>query len=98
MEEKECIVKDYLHAKLVWQTFNCKPFGQYHDIYLKSDVTMLADYFEKFRDTCLKHYKLDPAQYYSAPVLVWDAALRMTKVNLQLFTNEEMYNVMVVLR
>ena len=92
LEDNECSEKDYLHAKLVWKTFGCKTFANYHDIYLKSDVTMLADFFEKFRTMCLDSYRLDPAHYYSAPGLAWDAALRMTKVNLELFDNEEMYS------
>ena len=92
LEDKGCTEKDYLHAKLVWKTFDCKTFANYHDIYLKSDVTMLADFFEKFRTMCLASYRLDPAHYFSAPGLAWDAALRMTRVNLELFDNEEMYS------
>ena len=41
-----------------------KTFGDYHDIYLKSDVLLLADIFENFRDLCLSYYKLDPVHYY----------------------------------
>jgi hypothetical protein len=40
--------------------------GEYHDLYLKSDVLILADVFENFRKECLKHYKLDPANYLRA--------------------------------
>ena len=49
--------------------------GDYHDHYLKKDVLLLADFFEKFTDTCLKFYKLDPCHYFSSPVLSWDAML-----------------------
>ena len=57
--------------------------GDYHDHYLKKDVLLLADVFEKFIDTCLKFYKLDPCHYFSSPGLSWDAMLKMTGVKLE---------------
>ena len=62
---------DYQHAMNVWNTFNCKTIRDYHNLYLKSDVLLLADVFENFRKTCLKHYKLDPTHYYTSPSLAW---------------------------
>ena len=58
----------------------CKTLKDYHDLYLKTDVLLLADFFEKFRRMCMKSYGLDAARYYSAPGMAWDAALKMTKV------------------
>ena len=84
-------MEDYLRAKLVWNTFDCKTFRAYHDLYLKSDVFLLTDLFEKCRSTCMDHYGLDAAHYYSAPRMVWDAALKLTGVQLDLFDNERMY-------
>ena len=57
--------------------------GDYHDHYLKKDVLLLADVFEKFIDTCLKFYKLDPCHYFSSPGLSWDAILKMSGVKLE---------------
>ena len=68
-------VKDYEHAQKVWKHFDKKNMGEYHDLYLKTDVILLADIFENFRDVCLKNYKLDPAWYYTSPGLSWDALL-----------------------
>ena len=66
--------------------------GDYHDVYLQLDVLLLADYFEKFRKTCLSYYKLDPAHYYTTPGLAWDAALRTSKITLELITDVDIYN------
>ena len=77
--------------KKVWKVFGNKNMGDYHDLYLKNDVLLLADVFENFRETCLKYYKLDPAHYYTAPGLSWDACLKMSGVNLELLTDVDMY-------
>ena len=50
--------------------------GYYHDLYLKTDILLLADVFEKFISTCLDYYGLDPCHYFSSPVLSWDAMLK----------------------
>ena len=82
--------EDYQHAINVWNTFDCKTIRDYHDLYLKSDVLLLADVFENFRATCLKHYKLDPAHYYTSPGLAWDACLKETEQELQLLHDYDM--------
>ena len=90
LDEKEISDEDYQHAQNVWNTFNCQTIQDYHDLYLKSDVLLLADIFEKFRKTCLKNYKLDPCHYYTIPGLAWDAFLKLTKQELQLLTDYDM--------
>ena len=57
--------KDYLVCKQIWKKIDLKNMGDYHDHYLKKDVLLLADVFEKFIDTCLKCYELDPCHYFS---------------------------------
>ena len=63
--------EDYAHAEAVWRVFRCRTMGDYHDVYLKSDVLLLADVFESFRDMAMETYKLDPAHYFTAPGFSW---------------------------
>ena len=78
--------EDYAHAHNVWNTFEMESLKQYHDLYLLTDTLLLADVFEQFRMMCLKNYELDPVHSYTAPGLTWNAALKMTKVKLDLLT------------
>ncbi|KAG8233740.1 hypothetical protein J437_LFUL003810 [Ladona fulva] len=82
--------EDYEHANNVWNSFQCKTLGDYSDVYLKSDVTLLADVFKNFRDVCFNAYKLDPAWYYTAPGLTFDAMLKHTEIELELLTDYDM--------
>ena len=82
--------EDYAHAQKVWKTFKMKYFKDYHELYNKVDVLLLADVFENFRNICLENYELDPAHYYTAPGLAWDAALKVTDVNLELLSDIDM--------
>ncbi|XP_076300566.1 uncharacterized protein LOC143218885 [Lasioglossum baleicum] len=81
---------DYIHANTVWSRFIIQTLGEYSDLYLKLDVLLLADVFENFRDDCLENYKLDPAHYYTLPGFAWDVMLKMTKIELELFTDVDM--------
>ena len=78
---------NYNHVLNVWETFKMKSLKEYHEVYNITDVLLLADVFENFRDICLKNYGLDPVYYYTAPGLAWDAMLKMTKINLELLSD-----------
>ena len=82
---------DYPHAQKVWETLGCKTLDDYHNLYVHSDVALLADVFETFRDLCLKQYWLDPAHYYTSPDLSWDALLKKTGAELELLTDYDMH-------
>ena len=65
--------------------------GDYHNHYLKKVALLLADVFEKFIDTCLKFYGLDPCHYFSSPGLSWDAMLKMTGIKLEKISDIDKY-------
>ena len=84
------IEEDYQHAQRVWKEFGIHNLGNYHDLYLRTDVVLLANVYEAFRDTCLRHYKLDPAHFYTSPGLAWKACLKCTGIRLELLTDPDM--------
>ena len=84
LNDEDISPEDYKYAQNVWSHFDCKSMRDYNDLYLKSDVLLLAHVFESFRDLCLKNYKLDPAYYYTAPGLFYDACLKRTNIELEL--------------
>ena len=90
LNDEDISDEDYQHAKKMWNTFRCKTIKDYHDLYLKSDVLLLADVFENFRKNCIKHYNLDPVHYYTSPGLAWDACLKTTGQNLELLSDYDM--------
>ena len=87
---KGIINKNYNRVLNVWNTFNMKIFKEYHELYNITDVLLLADVFENFRDLCLKIYELDPVYYFTAPGLAWDACLKVTGVQLELLSDQNM--------
>ena len=90
LNDEDITDDEYQHALNVWKTFGCKNIRDYHDLYLKSDVLLLADVFENFRSTCLRYYNLDPAHYFTSPGLAWDACLKETGQQLQLLHDYDM--------
>ena len=91
LNDKHITDDEYIHAKEVWDTFYIKTIGDYHDLYLVSNVLLLTDVFENFRKTCMQYYKLDPCHYFTSPGLSWDARLKMTNIKLELMTDIDMF-------
>ncbi|XP_067942840.1 uncharacterized protein [Watersipora subatra] len=81
--------EDYEHAKKVWNEFGIKTFREYLQLYLETDVLHLADVFERFRDICMEIYDLDPACYYTAASLSWDAMLKTTGLEFDPITDPD---------
>lgn len=77
--------KEYKLAQNVWKAFNMNSFGEYHDLYLKTDVCLLADVFEFFRTKCIDIYKIDPAHFISLPSTSWQCMLRHTGQTIESF-------------
>ena len=81
---------DYRHATEVFNKFNIKNLGEYHDLYVQSDTLLLADVFNSFRNLCVETYQLDPAYFLSLPGLAWQACLKRTEVKLELISDIDM--------
>jgi hypothetical protein len=82
---------DNSHAKDICSNFGMRSMRQYHDLYLKTYVMLLADVFEEFRKMTLNYYGLDALHYFSSPGLSFDACLKMTIVTLELMTDPGQY-------
>ena len=76
-----------MHGKIVCKDIEIKYLGEYHDLYPKNDALLLAGVFEKFREISLQIYELDSATFIEAPRLAWQAALKKTKLELDLLTD-----------
>ena len=86
---KDCCISDEenLRACNSWKVFNIKNLGEYHEFYLKTDILLLCDAFEKFINVCFKNYGLDPCNYFSSPGLSWDPMLKMAGIKLEKISN-----------
>ena len=87
----KCSQADYAHAQHVWENFHCQSFKESMALYLLSDICLLADVFQAFRNNSLDEYQLDPAYFVSAPLLVWNALFKHIDRPIPLITDPEMY-------
>ena len=83
--------EDYIFIHNLWNTFNLKNLGELHNLYMETDVFLLADVFEEFREFSLLKYGLDPAHFNTAPALSWSAALLHTNQVLEIPTDSDMH-------
>ena len=83
--------EDYTHRQKVWETCGCATLGNYHDLYLRTDVLLLSDVLGNLLHTCLNQYGLDPSNCYTSPGLSWDPLLKHTGVELELLTDIDMH-------
>ena len=83
--------EDYNHAKNVFEKFNCKNLLDYSILYLKTDICHLSDVFQKFSKFAYETYELDPRHSYTLPGFSWQAMLKMTKIELELISDPDMY-------
>ena len=90
LQMKHISEKEYKHARKVWEIFDIKTLGEYHNLYVQADIAQLSDVSESFRSVCLKEYQLDPAYFVSTPSLALEAMLKITKVQIELFTDIDM--------
>eukprot|EP01048_Picozoa_sp_COSAG05_P023417 COSAG05_NODE_5063_length_1274_cov_0.869787_2_plen_330_part_00 len=91
LSESHISAEAHMHGQAVWDAFECSHLGDYHDLYMKTDVLLLADVFENFRQICMESYELDPAHYFTTPNFAWDAMPKKTGVTLELLTDYDMY-------
>jgi len=92
LTETEVSERDYAHAQRVWSEMNCRTFRDYMEIYVLADSVLLHDVFESFKDLCMDYYDLDPSHYMSLPAIGFDAMLKMTGVQIEKITDQDIYN------
>ena len=90
LQKKHISDKDYAHAKKIWNVWDMKTIGDYHNLYVQADTAQLSDVFESFRSTCLKVYYLDPEYFVSTSSLLFQAMLKVTKAEIETFTDIDM--------
>ena len=91
INNKDISDEDYTHAQTVFKKFNCKNLLDYSILYLKTDLCHLSDIFQKFSNFAYETYKLDPRHSYTLPGFSWQAMLKLTKIELELITDPDMY-------
>ena len=90
LKQEKISDEDFDHAQRVWKECKLKNMGDFHDLYLKTDVLLLADVMENFRKLYEKTYGLDPAHFFTVPGMAWDAMLKLTGIELEILEDVDM--------
>ena len=96
LKQEKISDEDFEHAQRVWKEFDLKNMGEFHDLYLKTDVLLLADVMENFRKLCEKHYGLDPTHFFTIPGMAWDAMLKITGIELELLKDGQIEMLLMI--
>ena len=96
LKQEKISDEDFDHAQRVWKECKLKNMGDFHDLYLKTDVLLLADVMENFRKLCEKHYELDPAHFFTIPGMAWDAMLKITGIELELLKDGQIEMLLMI--
>jgi len=91
LQDEPCTQENYDRAREIWAHYNTKTMRDYHDHYLLSDVLLLAEVFENFRNSIYEQHRLNPLHFITLPSLAWASALKYTNVRLDLITDPDMY-------
>ena len=91
LKDEPLTAEDYARAQQVWVRYNMTNMQHYHDHYLLTDVLLLADVFEHFRQTIRNEHKLDCLHFITLPSLAWATALKHTQARLDLITDADAY-------
>ena len=91
LKDEKLDVEDYCGGQKIWSKFNIENMQQYHDHYLLSDVLLLADVVENFRNSAMEKHKLDCLHFFTLPSLALSMALKHTKAKHDLITDSEIY-------
>jgi len=92
LNERSITSEDYTHAQKVWDHFHCQNLQEYMEVYLRSDITLLADVFENYRKFFREKFQLDAARYLSLPGLSYDCMMKHTKCKLDYIYDQETYD------
>ena len=82
--------EDYEHAQRVYSAFKCQTLRDYTDLYVASDVVLLADVLAHRRKLMYQTFKLDICHFISLPSYAIQAVLKMTRVQLELIKDPRM--------
>lgn len=91
LTQKDITEEEYQHACAVFKAFECKTFSDYLELYQNCDVILLAEVFTSFRRTAMNYYQLDPVHFVTRADLTWNAGLKLSKIEVQLFSDVNDY-------